>query len=377
LRTATIVNTKETRQGGSTDQVSLLTVGLSAAGGILLATKIYFVRELLFFLAALAVLFAVGAGALLLCVLLQEGLRWSVRQIIEAKERSILFRGGPHSKFNFRSLTRVLKPARVASSVRVVVEHQVHFLRFSTKGVKMKKSAFRTNAILLVIVVLLVVFVSARIASQVVSAKTSASPHVQPVTASVGSSPETQQQGAPATASQADRDAAIVKAMDLAMEPGEGQKKLEPMVGNFDVRVFVWVDPSDTSKPPIESRAVAISTWVLGHRYIQQMVSGFVLGEPWSGIGYAGFDNVQGKYVACYMDNGSTGMEWYTGGMDPDGKTAKLTATEYDAMTGKPKKIEMRLSFTPDGNHQTELWEADPSGKMWKIMELQYRRQMS
>lgn len=93
MRTATIVNTKETRQGGSADQVSLLTVGLSA-GAILLATKIYFVRELLFFLAALAVLFAVGAGALLLCVLLQEGLRWSVRQIIEAKQRS-MFRGGP------------------------------------------------------------------------------------------------------------------------------------------------------------------------------------------------------------------------------------------------------------------------------------------
>jgi len=240
----------------------------------------------------------------------------------------------------------------------------------------MRKSGFRTNAVLLVIVVLLV-FVSARIASQVVSAKTSASPDVQPVAAIGGSSPETQQQAAPAPTSQADRDAAIVKAMDLAMEPGEGQKKLEPMVGTFDVRVFVWVDPSDPSKPPIESRAVSISTWVLGHRYIQQMLSGFVMGEPWSGIGYAGFDNVQGKYVACYMDNGSTGMEWYTGGMDPDGKAAKLTATEYDAMTGKPKKIEMRLSFTPDGNHQTELWEADPSGKMWKIMELQYRRQMS
>jgi hypothetical protein len=89
-----IVNTKEARQGGSSRKAPFLTVGLPAAGAILLATKIYFLSELLFFLAALAVLFAVGAGALLLCVLLQEGLRWSVRQIIEAKQRSILFRGG-------------------------------------------------------------------------------------------------------------------------------------------------------------------------------------------------------------------------------------------------------------------------------------------
>ena len=237
----------------------------------------------------------------------------------------------------------------------------------------MRKSGFRTNAVLAVIVVLLAI-VSARIASQVASAKTSGPPLAQPFTVSPLPAPETKQEAAPAPASQAAHDAAIVKAMDNAMDPGEGQKKLEFLVGNFDVRVLVWVDPS---KPPIESRAVSVSTWVLGHRYIQQMLSGFVMGEAWSGIGYAGFDNVQGKYVVCYMDSGSTGMEWFTGAMAPDGKSAKLTATTYDEMTHKPTKVEMRLNITPDGQHQTELWQADPSGKMVKIMELDYRRQLS
>jgi len=162
--------------------------------------------------------------------------------------------------------------------------------------------------------------------------------------------------------------------MDNAMDPGEGQKKLEPLVGRFDVRVLVWLDPA---KPPIESRAVAITTWVLGHRYVQTMLSGFILDEAWSGIGYAGYDNLAKKYVACYMDTGSTGMEWYTGGMAPDGKSAKLTAAHIDALTLKPTKLEMRLSFSPEGDHVTELWEADASGKMVKIMELDYRRQMS
>lgn len=169
-------------------------------------------------------------------------------------------------------------------------------------------------------------------------------------------------------------NAAIVKALDNAMDPGEGQKRLEFMVGTFDVKVLVWLDPS---QPPFESMAVGVGTWVLGHRYVQIMQSGFVMGEPWNGIGYAGFDNVQGKYVVCYIDSGSTGMEWYTGAMDPDGKSAKLTATTYNEFTRKPTPVEMRLSITPDGNHLTELWEADPSGKMSKIMELQYRRKKS
>ncbi len=97
-------------------------------------------------------------------------------------------------------------------------------------------------------------------------------------------------EGAPApVSSTAAGNAAIVKAMDNAMDPGEGQKKLEFLVGNFDVKVRVWLDPS---KPPIESMQVAVGTWVLGHRYIQMMLSGFVMGEPINGIGYAGYDNV-------------------------------------------------------------------------------------
>jgi hypothetical protein len=77
------------------------------------------------------------------------------------------------------------------------------------------------------------------------------------------------------------------------------------------------------------------------------------------------------------MDTGSTGMEWYTGNMGPDGKNAKLTATIYDAITLKPTKLEMRLTMSPDGNHVTELWEADSNGKMFESMELTYIRTKS
>src|ERR1017187_968324 len=167
---------------------------------------------------------------------------------------------------------------------------------------------------------------------------------------------------------------AIVKAMDAAMEPGDQQKRLDFMVGTFDVKVKVWIEPS---QPPIEAKATAVARWGLGHRYIQQMLSGYIMGEAYSGIGYAGFDNVQGQYVACYMDTGSTGMEWYTGNMDPDSKSAKLTATISDAITLKPTQLEMRLTMSPDGNHVTELWQEDLGGRMFKSMELTYIRKKS
>lgn len=166
-------------------------------------------------------------------------------------------------------------------------------------------------------------------------------------------------------------DAAAVAALNAAMDPGPGQKKLDVLVGEFDVKVLTWLD---AAKPPYESMAVAVSKWVLGNRYVQNMLSGFIGGEPWSGIGYVGYDNTGKKYQATFMDSASTGMQWFTGAIAEDGKSAKLTATIHDAITQKLVKAEMRLRMSPDGNHVTELWEATQAGKMVKVMELQYTR---
>jgi hypothetical protein len=165
-----------------------------------------------------------------------------------------------------------------------------------------------------------------------------------------------------------------VKALEAAMTPGEGQKRLEFLIGTYDVNVRVWLDPA---KPPIESTATSVGTWVLGNRYVQQMLSGHVMGEAWNGIGYAGFDNVSQKYVVTYMDDGSTGMEWYTGTMNAAGTNAKLTGTMNDPVTGKAIPIELRLRIDPKGDHVTELWQADRSGKLQKTMELEYVRKTS
>ena len=169
-------------------------------------------------------------------------------------------------------------------------------------------------------------------------------------------------------------DAAIARALENAMTPGEGQKKLEPLVGTFDVKVRTWLDPS---KAPIESSATAVDTWVLGGRYVQQMLAGYIGGEPWSGISYAGYDNVTKKYVSTYMDTGSTGMEWYTGALDPDGTHGRMTATIADEVTGKPKTLELRLTIAANGDRVTELWEEQTTGKMAKVIEFQFTRKKS
>lgn len=169
----------------------------------------------------------------------------------------------------------------------------------------------------------------------------------------------------------APNDAAISAALDNAMTPGEGQKKLGFMAGTFDAKMRTWATPSS---PPAENTAVMVGNWVLGGRYIQMMLAGTVTGEPYSGIGYAGFDNTTKKYVATFMDSASTGMEWYTGGFDASGKRATLKGSMANPVTAKPTPLEMRLTLDAAGNHVTELWGEGLGNTMFKMIEITYTK---
>src|ERR1035438_992049 len=50
---------------------------------------------------------------------------------------------------------------------------------------------------------------------------------------------------------------AIVKAMDAAMEPGDQQKRLDFMVGTFDVKVKVWINPAQA---PIDRKSTRLNS---------------------------------------------------------------------------------------------------------------------
>ena len=178
-----------------------------------------------------------------------------------------------------------------------------------------------------------------------------------------------QEKKPPGTASKS--QAAVDKALDLAMTPGAGQQRLNAMVGSFDIKIKTWVYPD---QPPVESSATCVTTWVLGNRYVQMVIEGTEKEDPFKGIGYFGFDNTTNTYQATWMDNGSTGMYWYTGGLDSSGKRATMKASVISPVTGKASPLEMRVTIDEQGNHVTELWGTGLGTKMFKLMELNYTK---
>ena len=164
---------------------------------------------------------------------------------------------------------------------------------------------------------------------------------------------------------------AMMEAMAKAGTPGEAHKKLDPMVGTFDVKAKMWMDPS---KPAEESTGKTESKWVLGNRFVQENFEGTMMGQPFSGMGYWGYDNITKKYTGTWMDSMGTAMMNSTGKMDASGKVLTYTSMMNDPMTGKLVKITEKVTVTDNDHHMMEMWGPDPSGKNYKMMEITYVR---
>jgi hypothetical protein len=164
---------------------------------------------------------------------------------------------------------------------------------------------------------------------------------------------------------------ASMQAMMKAMTPGENHKALDGMVGTFDAKVTMWMQPG---APPVTSTGKCVNSWVLGNRYIEQKMTGNFMGMPFEGIGYTGYDNVKKQYWGTWIDNMGTGVMVSTGSMTDAGKSWKFTGTMADPMSGKDTTSETRISVADHDHHTMEMWGPAPDGKMVKMMEIAYSR---
>ncbi|HTO76894.1 MAG TPA: DUF1579 domain-containing protein [Thermoanaerobaculia bacterium] len=162
---------------------------------------------------------------------------------------------------------------------------------------------------------------------------------------------------------------AAMEAMQKAATPGDAHKKLEPLVGTFDAKVSMWMAPG---QPPQESTGTSESSWVLGGRFLETKYQGTFMGQPFSGIGYTGYDNVTKKYIGTWMDTASTGMMSSSGNMS--GKSMKMAATMSDPMSGKVTHSTETFTIVDNDHNRMEMWDKGPDGKPVKVMQIDYTR---
>ena len=167
-----------------------------------------------------------------------------------------------------------------------------------------------------------------------------------------------------------DMQKAQMDAWMKASTPGDAHKKLDGMVGTWDVKVKSWMAPG---APPMESTGSAVNSWVLGGRWMEEKFTGSFMGMPFQGIGYTGYDNIKKQYIGTWMDNMSTAVMTSTG-KGGSGNTWEFASSMDDPMTGKTMPVTEKVTFTDADHHTMEMWSPGPDGKMFKMMEIAYSR---
>jgi hypothetical protein len=165
------------------------------------------------------------------------------------------------------------------------------------------------------------------------------------------------------------------KAMEEMMkkmgETGPEHKVLARMVGSWDCNVKFF-EPDATGKV-VETVSKGEAKFVseLGGRWIRQDFKSEFDKQPFSGIGYSGYDKNKSQYCGTWIDTMSTSMMTMTGTYDE----AKKTLTETGTMSMMGMDIKFRhTSEEKDANTVVFSMYHDMGEGEVKAMEITYKR---
>jgi hypothetical protein len=153
--------------------------------------------------------------------------------------------------------------------------------------------------------------------------------------------------------------------------PGPEHEFFEHFVGQWTYESKYWMDPS---QPPMTTLGKASAEMILDGRFLQTHYYGDFMGIPFHGLGIDGFDRVQGKHVAVWLDNMGTMIMTMAGTLDDSGKVLKMVSEYVDPMTRKPTKAKTITTIINKNEHKFEYFSPGPDGKYFKAMEMDYKR---
>ena len=172
----------------------------------------------------------------------------------------------------------------------------------------------------------------------------------------------------------------MMKQMIELSKLNENHKLLADMNGNWNYTIKFWMNPDPNAKPQ-ESKGTAVRKAVMDGRYFVMDVSGKMQmpGEDgkmkdvqFKGMGLEGYDNVKQKFVASWIDNMGTGIQFSEGTYDPATKTLTYTSV-IEMMPGMRTPVREVLKAT-DKDHMMLEWYETRGGQEKKTMEINYTR---
>ena len=169
-----------------------------------------------------------------------------------------------------------------------------------------------------------------------------------------------------------DAEAEMMRAMKEAAATGEHHKHLERLVGDWRAQIRIYTEPG---AEPMEIEGRVHNEMVLDGRFLHSEYKGALMGEKFLGIGYDGYDTAAEKHVGLWIDSGATGMGFFEGSCDAEGKVQTMFAEFIDPMTGKTKKMKGVTKVKSHSMYTYEAWDVAEDGKTTKTMEIVFTKQ--
>ncbi len=154
--------------------------------------------------------------------------------------------------------------------------------------------------------------------------------------------------------------------------PGEHHQALEAFIGEWNTSTKMWM--GGPSGAAMESTGSATVRWVLGGRYIHQTTTGTMMGQPFEGIGYTGYDNYKNMYVFSWIENQSTMMLTASGMADPSKKVFTFYGQMDEPMLDvSGRTVKYVIKIINEDKHVFEIIDLH-AGDDYKVIEIVYTR---
>jgi hypothetical protein len=164
--------------------------------------------------------------------------------------------------------------------------------------------------------------------------------------------------------------AAMMKAWEDYMKPGESHAMLAKSVGKWNVELAFYHTPGGA---PTKSNAIAEYKMILGGRYQQCNYKGTVEGMPFEGMNTVAFDNSRKVFISTWIDNMGTGLMYLEGTYDTANNTINLKGKSTDVISGKEITMRETHTFIDNNTQQMEMFD-NKNGKEVKTMTIKLTR---
>ena len=152
--------------------------------------------------------------------------------------------------------------------------------------------------------------------------------------------------------------------------PGEPHKQFASLAGSWTTKTKEWMEPD---KPPMESAGTCDFKVLLDGRFLQQEFTSEMMGQPYSGVGISGYDNLRKRYVTAWIDTMATGIFLMEGTASADGRTITLKGQHDEP--GGGHMTHRAVWKIVDGNTQTfDMYGTHKHSKEMKMLEITYTR---